>query len=548
MVASPQVSNGNFATRIRSGMHSIRFRLTLWFVAILALILAGFSALIYSRQVNEFSRENFGRLESQAHQLEAYYRFAIRQTFEQEHGETLPPDAFVSQMPLLQIDEAMLLVDPNGQVIQKLGPMNDADIVSLMKTARSLRPTPLVPVSPDSSDGGMPLPAFTYYLAITQGISTDYQFVVSSLPIIDQWRATLLIGGPVDPGSRTSQLLLTLLLSSLGILFIASAGGYWLATRAMHPVQIITRTAHSISESDLSRRLKMGGHDELSELADTFDQMLDRLQAGFERQRQFTADASHELRTPLTIIELEAGRMLEHPRTPEEYERALGTIKSENDLMGRIVNDLLTLARMDAGQTIARMESLDLSDVALDVVERLTPLASQRRVELIMGELPEILIRGDRQLLIQMLTNLVENAIKYSAPSNIPQMAGAVRMEGSTELRETHTPARARVIVDTGLSGTMAYVRVEDNGPGISADYLPKLFDRFFRVDQVRQHDENDEGSDVVESRPGGNGLGLSIVQWIVRSHNGQIDVQSEVGKGSTFEVRLPSLSAQTRL
>lgn len=129
--------------------------------------------------------------------------------------------------------------------------------------------------------------------------------------------------------------------------------------------------------------------------------MLDRLEAAFIRQRQFTADASHELRTPLTIIDLESDRALSRRRTVDEYERALRTIKSENEFMTRLVNDLLTLARMDAGQTLMKMEQLDLSDVVLDAVERLAPLARQKKVELFTGDLPELKITGDRQYLSQ---------------------------------------------------------------------------------------------------------------------------------------------------
>src|SRR5439155_23016973 len=140
------------------------------------------------------------------------------------------------------------------------------------------------------------------------------------------------------------------LLAAPGTLLVAAAGGYWLAARAMRPVQVIARTAREIGETDLSRRLKLPGRDELGQLAATFDRMLDRLEAAFTRQRQFTADASHELRTPLSIVDLEATRALGHDLTPQEYQQTITTIQQENRHMTRLVNDLLMLARADAGQ------------------------------------------------------------------------------------------------------------------------------------------------------------------------------------------------------
>ena len=330
----------------------------------------------------------------------------------------------------------------------------------------------------------------------------------------------LILSSPIDPRDQLHTLLVTLVLASLGTLAIALLGGYWLATRAMSPVHTITRTARSISETDLHQRLNLGTRDELGELADTFDAMLDRLQAAFDRQRQFTADASHELRTPLTIVGLEADQALARKRSVEEYGRALTVIKSENKFMTRLVNDLLTLARMDAGQTQMQVEPLDLSDLALDVVDRLNSIASRAGVELHVGDFPEVMVNGDAQYLTQLMTNLVENAIKY---------AGG---------RGHH------VRVETGqktIAGQpVGWMQVEDDGPGIPAEHLPYLFDRFYRVDKARTRQQEDAPETEQEKELEGSGLGLSIVQWIARAHGGQVVVYSEVGKGSTFEFQLP--------
>ena len=215
--------------------------------------------------------------------------------------------------------------------------------------------------------------------------------------------------------NQIGRLLVSLVFGNLLTLAIALSGGFWLADRAMRPVRTITQTAKQISETDLHQRLHLPGRDELSELGNTFDEMLNRLQAAFERQRQFTADASHELRTPLTIVELEASRALSTRRSVEEYENILRTIKSENQFMVRLVNNLLALARMDGGQVKLKTEPLDLSELAAEVIERMSPLAAAQGVSMTVGDLPKLAIVGDRSTLTQMLTNLVENAIKYSA-------------------------------------------------------------------------------------------------------------------------------------
>jgi signal transduction histidine kinase len=258
----------------------------------------------------------------------------------------------------------------------------------------------------------------------------------------------------------------------------------------------------------------------LGELGNTFDAMLDRLQAAFDRQRQFTADASHELRTPLTIVSLEADQALSHRRTAEEYERALAVIKSENKFMTHLVNDLLTLARMDAGQTQMKFEPLDLSDLALEVIDRLNSLASRAGVELQVGDFPAVRVRGDSQYLNQLITNLVENAIKYAGGRG-----HHVRVETG---QRTHA------------GQPFGWVQVEDDGPGIPAEHLTYLFDRFYRVDEARANRQEDQLEADQEKELGGSGLGLSIAQWIARAHGGQVVVYSQVGKGSTFELQLP--------
>lgn len=488
--------------RLWNFLHSIRFRLTAWFVIILALVLLAFNAFVYRRQTNDLRAQSLDQLVGKARTLAQVYRFSgllMNPDWEQNI-----PGLSANLEPLLQTDETLVLFVPQGQVVQKLGPITDADVTELENYS----------LSSDQTGRGALIP-FDAHISGNR----DYYFVMAPLPISRDSLAFLIIGTPALPADQVRGLLLTLLVADVATLTLALIGGYWLANRAMRPVHVITQTAQEIGETDLSRRLNLHTQDELGELADTFDQMLARLQAAFDRQRQFTADASHELRTPLTIVNLEAERALSSRRPADEYVRVLNVIHSENEFMTCLVNDLLTLARMDAGQTVIKREPVDLSDVALEIVERLSPLASRKGVILSTGDLPELEIQGDRQYLIQMLTNLVENAIKYSGKSGdqVRVETGRSRMEGKD----------------------YAWVQVEDNGPGIAAEHIPHLFERFYRVDKARTHDldaskdHEDEGSE-------GTGLGLSIVQWIVQAHEGKVNVSSEPGKGTTFEVLFP--------
>ncbi len=289
--------------------------------------------------------------------------------------------------------------------------------------------------------------------------------------------------------------------------------GYWIARRAMQPVRDITRLAREISDSDLSRRLRIVGRDEIGELARTFDAMLARLQAAFDRQRQFTADASHELRTPVSIISLEAQQALERPRTLDEYRQALVAIRGESEHMARLVADLLDLTRAEGGQTVLVREELDLSDLTLEVVERLAPAARMNALRLTVEELPEVTVVGDRAHLSRMLSNVLDNAIKYTAGYGC-QIRVAT---GSRSLD----------------NGSWAWVRVDDDGPGIDAAHLPYVFDRFYRVDAARASASGD-------GVPVGHGLGLAIARWVARAYGGDINVRNPPSGGASFEIVLP--------
>jgi heavy metal sensor kinase len=488
---------------------SIRFRLTLWTAAILSLILLVFSIFIYSRQSYDLQLRAQTQLQLKTQQIEALYRLTGTEEGDAEHPNI--PDLTAQKNPTLTEHEVLALVRPDGQTLQKVGSFDDAAISQLFNAWQQ-------------KTGSSPIPAIFSTSIIERGehsSNTNYVALITPLFAEKKMVGLIILGQPLDPNEELPRQLLTLMLGSIATIAFALIGGYWLASRAMAPVRTITRTARGISETDLNKRLRLGKRDELGELANTFDSMLDRLQAAFDRQRQFTADASHELRTPLTIVNLEAEQALARPRSVEEYERVLKVIRSENDFMAHLVNDLLTLARMDAGQTRLHLEMLDLSDLALEAVERLTNLARRSEVELTLQELPETRVLADRQYLSQAISNLVENAVKY---------AGG---------RGKH------VYIETGMrlinTQQWAWIRVEDDGPGIPNDHLSHLFDRFYRVDKARTRSQDETNEANPATNPDGSGLGLSIVQWIAAAHNGKVRVKSQVGEGTAFEIELPA-------
>ena len=490
--------------RLSLFLHSIRFRLALWFALILGVVIILFSAFIYIRQVQDLRSAAQVRLELKEQRLRAYSQMNNGEYFE-EHAPLVFPTDPSSGESLLQEGDIMAFVSPDAKILQSWGPassgvLNQLVDFGLSQTSRE---------HPDADLG---------FSARIDGnsVQDEYAFKFSPVYFGGKLPGFILLGSPVDPNGQLPRLLFTLLLGVVLTMGFALVGGVWYASRAMRPVQTITQAAREIGETDLNLRLKLDRKDELGALADTFDEMLDRLQAAFERQRQFTADASHELRTPLTIVELETSRALAAQRKPQEYERVLKVIHSENQLMTRMVVNLLTLARMDAGQVVLQNEGLDLGEVVLEVVERLASLAAKEGVKISVGDLPVLPVLGDWGYLVQMLTNLVENAIKH--------------VEGEDK----------RVWVEAGSqvtqNGPQAWVRVIDNGPGIPPEHLPHLFDRFYQVDAARSRGVNGQEGNGVAS---GTGLGLSIAQWIAQAHGGEIQVASAWEEGTTFEVTL---------
>ena len=289
------------------------------------------------------------------------------------------------------------------------------------------------------------------------------------------------------------------------------AGGYFLARRTLAPVQRMTDTARQISGEQLDRRVEVANRDdELGQLAATVNDMLERLERSFEEMRRFTADAAHELRTPLAVIRNESEVALRQPRSGEEYGRALENVLEETIRLSRMADELLFLCRQDAGLNPPASEPVELGRLLEDVVGNMRLVAQETGVTLTLEAGVGCTVFGDGRQFRRVFYNVIDNALKY-------------------------TPVGGQVRVACRQDGDFVIVTIADTGVGIPEDHLPRIFDRFYRVDSARTGGE------------GGAGLGLSICRSILRVIGGTITVTSGEGRGSEFLVRLPNAGIQTR-
>lgn len=299
--------------------------------------------------------------------------------------------------------------------------------------------------------------------------------------------------------------LLELLLIAPFALLLGAIGSYWLATRAFIPIDRLTRAARQIKAGDLNQRVPVPpAHDEVHRLATTLNEMIARLDEAFTRQRRFVADASHELRTPVAVIRSMTDLALLQELTSQEYRELLGNINTETERLGHLISDLLAIARSDEGRTLLEQEPVQLDQLVAVVATNAEVLAAEHDITLHVQVAKPITILGDEARLIQMVMNLLDNAIIY-------------------------TNAGGHVTIALEKQNEQACLIIRDTGIGIAAEHIPHIFERFYRVDPAR-----------IRTDGNSSGLGLAIVEWIVHTHGGSISVESQVGRGSTFTVTLP--------
>jgi two-component system, OmpR family, sensor kinase len=476
---------------------SVRVRLTLWYTGVLALVLILLAVVTYLFYARDISR----RIDSNLFELSD----AFVTTFHAELGQQTNQEAVKSAVHEAMVEHrfrgtVFALVGADGKVLvtslelpavggskEQMGPETFRSD-SFQSLAVRLRPDAALLRNVDGGKAG-----FRAYARPLNVGSQPYRLVVlQSLhpqkELLEDVRNTFLWIIPIA-------------------LLLASVGGYFLARKSLAPVVAMALQAQSMGAQNLQGRLAVPNRrDELGQLAISFNQLLERLEQTFERQRRFISDASHELRTPVAILRGETDVTLSRPdRSPEEYRESLAILRDESRRLTHIIEDLFTLTRADAGQYPMALREFYLDELSGEVVHQVRSLVVPKQITLASSIEPELLFRGDEALLRRLLLNLLENAIKYTP------VGGTIHLKASKDANQL-------------------IVSVTDSGPGIPLDLHERIFERFFRADKARARAESDTGG----------GLGLSIARWIAEAHHGQLVVSRSDATGSTFTATLP--------
>ena len=463
---------------------SIRFRLTMWYVVILGIILCSFSGFLYftlSRSLHQYMDAKIKSIAefvaSSYSSPYAKYGLNLDRIIEDATGRR-PTGKFIQ------------ILDKKGRIGLKSGSLGRFQLpISLeaLKNASKKRVT----FETNRTIGTSPIRIVTMPIVEGRRITNIVQ-VASSLEDVEKALKTLL-------------LILSITIPSA--LAVASVGGHFLANRALRPVNEVTNTARAITSHNLNKRIRIEKvKDEIGHLAETFNEMISRLDQSFRKIRQFSADASHELKTPLTVLKGEIEVALRRARTEGEYKKILSSNLEEINNMTKIVDDLLLLSRADTGEVPLAKTRIDLSEFLADMQVQAQVLATSKSIDVYFHNSQKIYALADPLRLKSMMLNLIENGIKYSSPGG-------------------------RIDITLEKENDTAIITVRDHGIGIPQEALPHIFDRFFRVDKARSRKE------------GGSGLGLSICKWIAEAHSGTISAKSELGRGSDFVVRIPGMN-----
>ena len=466
---------------------TLRARLTLWYTAVLSGMLAvlGVSALLLLDRV---LREN----------VDASLLSVARSIADSARRPAFSNPDFGADLDSLLgpalAERFFQLLDPFGRPDPRVIPRSQARLpltLEALRNAEQGRETYQTLVLPDVSHA--PVRILTF-------------------PVIERGRIIHLVqvAMPLD-SAEAARLWFLLILMGLTPLALSGAavGGWFLARRALAPVDAMVEAARKIEAEDLSQRIVTGTeqNDELGRLAAVLNDMLTRLERSFTAVRYFSADAAHELRTPLTILKGELEVALRSSPAEEEYRRVLASCLEEVDRLSALVEDLLFLARSDSGAVNRPQTPVNLAEVLNDITPALQVLADAAGVFFSVVSSPTLWVQGNAPMLFRLMFNLGENAIKY-------------------------TPAGGKVTITLSQHGQAAVLEVQDTGPGIAPEEQARIFDRFYRGDRARSR--------------GGTGLGLALARSIVLLHNGQMTVESQFDQGSCFRVVLPLMELQS--
>jgi heavy metal sensor kinase len=459
-----------------SFIRSIKFRFTIWYLVVLAILLIAVSAGVYFYLSRSLYRNLDNSLVLRSTQLRSIQDIleSIRQgEFQEQLGEIVIL-YFYSGDQLVEVSPRGLSIPVDDETVSQA--IGGTSSFATMETTEGERLRLLA------------VPIIINILGPPSGIQPAALVIARSTRQID---------------NAIARLVRTFIVAVPLGLALAAAGGIFLARRALKPVDDITQTAQEIEESDLSRRINVNTKDELGRLAATLNAMIGRLERAFQRQKQFTSDASHELRAPLAVIEAESSLALQKERPPNDYRQSLETISKEAKQMSSLIDQMLILARADAGKEQWDFTQVDLGKLINDISADIEILCQEKGLSFQLGHTENLMVQGDEAGLRELFMNLLDNAVRY-------------------------TPSPGTVSVSLRREGQMAVVAITDTGVGIPAEDMPLIFERFYRVDKSRSRTE------------GGSGLGLAISQHIAEAHGGKIEVESKVGAGSTFSLWLP--------
>lgn len=468
--------------KISTLFHTIRFRLTLWYAASFAVWFVVLGVLLYG---------------------------VVRHRLITHHDEALRDAAHAVARALSTARDSEALTDAERATIDRTGHIVIFHLVNgETGVLYRSRHHPSIVIPTDLEVPAFPWPQESWF-AVTQ--LPTHLIRTYSLPYRGPAGQQMLIRVFQRLGDVAAPLAsLRLLLMVTPFAMIAAAfGGYWLAGRALKPVNDVTRMAREIEASRLGERLPAAkAPDEIGRLIDTFNQMIARLESSFDAMRRFTADASHELRGPLTTMQGAVDLALAQPREADEYREALASVREDIRRLRSITEDLLVLARADAGRVELEKAPVRLDIVATEVATAFQLAAHERHVEIQANCPSPVLVLGDERWLRQLVANLVDNAVKFTAESN---------------------NGRKSVTVSVRASNGTAALEVADSGPGIPEHALPRIFERFYCADEARTY----------RGRRG-FGLGLSIAAWIVEAHRGTIGARSREEGGTVVAAAIP--------
>jgi two-component system OmpR family sensor kinase len=496
---------------------SVRARLTLWYTGVLALVLITFALAGYfflSFTLNRRTDEALGEIanafaamltddERDSHGGEANAANSVRG----EDGSSSPDEAVMEAVSQNQFRDYQFVVFGNARRVVA------SSAVQKKGNGPGWTPPPVATQIAGVLDAVARTPDAALYFATLSDGDNQYRVVGRRVQARGTAYTLAVLRSLHDQEDLLERASYALLIAVPLALLLASMGGYFLARKSLAPVVRMSQTAAHIGAANLHERLPVvNEQDELGGLALVINALLARLDASFEQQRRFMADASHELRTPVAIMRSETEVALsQQERSNRELRESLAIVKDETMRLTRIVEDLFTLARADAGHYKFTSNEFYLDELAAEVARSVRTLVAERELTLQLDATQEMPFRGDENLLRRLLLNLLDNAIK-------------------------HTPRGGEVKISCKREGEHYIITVSDTGRGIPAEAQPHIFDRFYRADSARSRAEDDSAG-----LRSGAGLGLSIARWIAEAHDGRLELLHSSATGSVFQLIVPA-------